>query len=180
MTDPKIAEKILEADIKNLMRKVAKGKPLTQSERRTLAAATIKADSSKATFARNKVELAKILGVDRTTIYLWYKLPDHPTPAANGTHNIEQWVTFIRQQGLKDTASEGAQDLKDRRLRIQCQKLEEDLKIMRGEYIPAAEIKSFLNSVFSTVRARILSSKMPEEEIDSLLIELRQLSIYES
>jgi len=135
---------------------------------------------SKNVTVPTKVALAEVLGVSRRTICNWYKLEGHPTPASNGSHKIQPWLDFIKKHGLKDVVSEGSQSLKDRKLQVQIEKLEEELRILRGEYIPAAEIKSFLNSVFSTVRARILSSKMPEEEIDSLLNELRQLSIYDA
>jgi hypothetical protein len=85
------AEILLKADLRNLAKKVQQGKTLSVAERNILQSALAGQSPSAAEFAKNQVELAEILGVDRKTIQRWRKIkvaessssaPPSPPPAA--------------------------------------------------------------------------------------------------
>ena len=87
--DENIANRILDKDLENIVKKVAQGKTLTSTERARIENAYKKDEiPTQPTYALNYVELADILGVSRRTIGNWRKLQDAPKPLSNGKHNV--------------------------------------------------------------------------------------------
>lgn len=73
--DENIANRILDKDLENIVKKVAQGKILTSVERARIENAYKKEEPAKVpAYALNYVELAEILGITRQTINRWRKL----------------------------------------------------------------------------------------------------------
>lgn len=113
--DENIKNRILEANLQNIAKKVAAGKTLTSSERALIEVQNGDSEISK-TYAESIVELAEILGVSRRTIGNWRKIKGSPKPTANGKHNISKWRQFIKKNGLKEADTPEDEVLKSRKL----------------------------------------------------------------
>ncbi len=85
---PDQASKILEADIRNIVKKVQEGKVLSNQERASLA---LMADEKEV--ATSLSELSKILGVSRQSIYNWKEQEGSPQDL-----NVEAWRCFIENR----------------------------------------------------------------------------------
>ena len=99
--DSKLAQKVLDADLANMAKRVNEGKNLTANQRAHFMQATGQMPLPETGLAKNKVELAAILGVARQTIYKWTKLDEAPSPNQDGTHNIADWLAFVKMRHLK-------------------------------------------------------------------------------
>ena len=119
--DPKLAQKVLDADLANMAMRVQEGKNLTANQRAHFLQATGQIALPESGVAKNKVELAGILGVTRQTIYKWQKHEDCPVPNSDGTYNIADWLAFIKLHGLKGSEDDSGMDLRDRKMLGQCE-----------------------------------------------------------
>ena len=174
--DSKLAQKVLDADLANMAKRVNEGKNLTANQRAHFLQATGQLPLPETGLAKNKVELAAILGCARQTIYKWTKLEDAPVPNADGTHNIADWLAFIKLRNLKGADEEGGMALPDRKLLGQCLKIEAELEILKGNWIPKGLVKRFMEDVFTACRSKILHSQMDEQAKDEILNELTRLN----
>ena len=137
------AEKILQADLQNLIRKVAAGKPLTVAERARIESRAAGSEETLA-YAKTLVELAAVLGVTRRTLTTWQKLDGAPKPLSNGLWPVADWREFVRLRGLKagkvPVGNEEA--LKARKLLAEVEERELRIAVKRGEYVPIHQVKS--------------------------------------
>src|SRR5881392_2592087 len=69
---------LLKGDLRNLAKKVQQGKTLSASERNLLKSTLAGETPAAAEFAKNAVELAAILGVDRKTVQRWRRIDGNP------------------------------------------------------------------------------------------------------
>ena len=173
--DPNLAQKVLDADLANMASRVKSGKTLTSQQRAHFLQATGQMPLPETGLAKNKVELAGILGVARQTIYKWQKIGGSPKANADGTHNIAEWLAFIKMQNLKGSEDEGGMDLRDRKLLGQCLKIEAELEILKGNWIPKGMVKRFMEDVFTACRSKILHSQINNQSKDEVLNELTRL-----
>ncbi len=174
--DSKLAQKVLDADLANMAKRVNEGKNLTANQRAHFMQATGQMPLPETGLAKNKVELAAILGVARQTIYKWTKLDEAPSPNQDGTHNIADWLAFVKMRHLKGADEEGGMALPDRKLLGQCLKIEAELEILKGNWIPKGLVKRFMEDVFTACRSKILHSQMDEQAKDEILNELTRLN----
>ncbi len=174
--DSKLAQKVLDADLANMAKRVNEGKNLTANQRAHFMQATGQMPLPETGLAKNKVELAGILGVARQTIYKWTKLDEAPSPNQDGTHNIADWLAFVKMRHLKGAEEEGGMALPDRKLLGQCLKIEAELEILKGNWIPKGLVKRFMEDVFTACRSKILHSQMDEQAKDEVLNELTRLN----
>lgn len=137
-----MAERILDADFKNIVKKVAGGKTLTVAERARVQARASGCTDSTA-YAKTVVELANLLGVTRRTIGTWQKLDGAPKPLPNGDFPVSEWREFVRVRGLKTnqptTTNEEA--LKARKLLAEVEERELKVGIKKGEFVLLAEVR---------------------------------------
>ena len=134
-----MAAKILDADFKNIVKKVAAGKPLTVAERTRIEAQAAGSSDSTA-YAKNKVELAGLLGISRRTLDNWRKSPGAPEPLSNGTYPVAEWREFARTKGkhggtATDPAHINEAALKARKLLAEVEERELRVAIKRGQYV---------------------------------------------
>ena len=173
---PELADKLLEADAALAYKKLQDGKGITSSQRAYLLSVAGKTAVSENGLAKNYVELAKILGVSRSSVVKWSKNKDAPKAKSNGQHDISEWLGFIQAHGLKGAEYEDEGDLKRRRILAQCLKLEAELDIVRGNWLPKVLVDKYMQDVFTACRAKIMQSPLDEQATDELLNELARLS----
>ena len=169
--DPKLAQKVLDADLANMAKRVQEGKNLTANQRAHFMQATGQIALPESGVAKNKVELAGILGVTRQTIYKWQKHEDCPVPNSDGTYNIADWLAFIKLHGLKGSEDEGM-DLRT----VRClAPRSAELEILKGNWVPKEMVMRFMEDVFTACRSKILHSQMDDKAKDEVLNELKRL-----
>ena len=66
-------------------------------------------------------------------------------------------------------------DLRDRKMLGQCLKIEAELEILKGEWVPKGLVKRFMEDVFVACRSKILQCQMDEQAKDEILNELTRL-----
>ena len=66
--------------------------------------------------------------------------------------------------------------LPDRKLLGQCLKIEAELEILKGNWIPKGTVKRFMEDVFTACRSKILHSQIDEQAKDEILNELTRLN----
>ena len=93
-----IGQRILSKDLENIVKKVASGKTLTNSER-ALIESEYGEKGKSVRYAKTIVELADILGVNRKTIDRWRKMKGSPKSKPDGRQDIPKWRQFIKKNG---------------------------------------------------------------------------------
>ena len=140
---PEVAEKILDADFQNVVRKVAAGKPLTVAERSRIEARAAGSVETLA-YAKTLVELAAVLGVTRRTLTAWQKMDGSPKTLSNGMWPVADWREFVRVRGLKasKTPVGNEEALKARKLLAEVEERELRIAVKKGEYVPLHQVRT--------------------------------------
>ena len=173
---PEFADKVLEADAALAAKKINEGKGMTSSQRAYYVSVSGKNNIIPENgLANNHVELAKLLNVSRSSVVKWARQEGAPKPKPNGKHDISQWILFVKEHGLKGAEEESEGDLKRRRLLAQCLKIEAELDIIRGNWIPKALVDRYMQDIFTACRSKILQSPLDEQATDEVLHELARL-----
>ena len=172
---PEIADKVLAADAALAAKKIQEGKGMTSSQRAYYLSVSGKNNIPASGLANNHVELSKLLGVSRSSVVKWARQEGAPKPKPNGKHDISEWLLFIKEHGLKGPEGEGEGDLKRRRLLAQCLKIEAELDIIRGNWLPKALVDRYMQDIFTACRAKVLQSPLDEQATDEVLHELARL-----
>ena len=111
-------------------------------------------------FATNRTRLAQVLGIGRTLLYQFTRLPDAPPPRADGSHNVLLWRKFLASHSNKvKDVTEGD------RLKIALLKLR-----LEREQLELAELNN-------SIRERITQEIESEccKILDALIYQLRGL-----
>lgn len=127
---------------------------------KSVVSETINSDAP--TFAKNKVELARVLGVSRNCIHAWITLPGFPRAASNGKWDIIATKEYVRVNNLKGGEASDMAKEKFMLVRAHRKKLEFDLEIKKGLYVNMAELSAMASGAFGTMRA-ILRQKFENE-----------------
>ena len=172
---PEFADKVLEADAALAAKKINEGKGMTSSQRAYYLSVSGKHNIPASGLANNHVELARLLNVSRSSIVKCARQEAAPKPKPNGKHDISEWLLFIKEHGLKGAEEEGEGDLKRRRLLAQCLKIEAELDIIRGNWLPKALVDRYMQDIFTACRSKILQSPLDEQAADEVLHELARL-----
>ena len=161
-----VAEKILDADFQNVVRKVAAGKPLTVAERSRIEARAAGSQETLA-YAKTLVELAAVLGVTRRTLTAWQKMEGSPKPLSNGMWPVADWREFVRVRGLKagKTPVGNEEALKARKLLAEVEERELRIAVKKGEYVPLHQVRTewigLVAQATSILRAKFESELPP-------------------
>ena len=110
-------------------------------------------------FVRNKVELAKALGISRSGLQRFYGLPDHPEPKADGRSEVKAWARFISANATRVTTGTcviplGLKD-KTRVSLMELQIQREAVKLDRERGDQLNEMHAILKSRIETFRGRL-------------------------
>ena len=186
-----LADKVLRADLNNIKAKVKGGKTLTASERAIISRHA--GGSSPVSEPRgsdspggsntgsrrgekvNVTKLAYLLGVSRQTVYNWRKDPESPQPDGDGNYPLELWLEFVKNKGRDNGSNLTETQLKNRRLLAQCKKLEAELLILQGRWIPRPVVSRYMEDVFVSCRSRVMASTMDDMSKEEILNELTRL-----
>lgn len=137
-----VAEKILDADFQNVVRKVAAAKPLTVAERARIESRAAGSSETLA-YANTLVELAAALGVSRRTLTTWQKMEGAPKALSNGMWPVADWREFVRVRGLNagrvPVGNEEA--LKARKLLAEVEERELRIAVKKGEYVALTKVR---------------------------------------
>lgn len=140
-----------------LLAKVKSGCPLTPEETASLAALAA-GELKGAGWARNQIELANALGVDRKTIQRWMQEPDNPGRRADGRYNVAAWRSWADQNGKKYSDGLPTQtSLKARQLLLQNERLEFDLGVKKGKFVPAADVEKWVGDMVMQAKKVLLA-----------------------
>ena len=175
---PEIARKLLNRDFSNLISRVQSGGKLSRGERAMLQAIAGGSTPSDVTEAASYNELAEVLGVSRQAINAWKKMPECPTPAPNGNHDVAAWREFIARKGLKSGAgltTDEESSLRARKLLAEVMEREFRLAVKKGEYVPQEEVRS--RWAYHVGQAVSLLRKRLENELPPILSGLDALGI---
>jgi len=158
---PDMATRVLEANWKNVVKKVAAGRTLNATE---IALIKAKAAGSveTVTLAKDITELARALGVARQTLYEWRKNPDAPQAAANGSHDVIAWRDFITKHDLKASLAPDTEALKARKLLAEIEDRELKVALKKGQYVLKAEVEAEWFRRFAVLKS-LLYSKLTLE-----------------
>ena len=176
-----VASKILKKNLLNIIRKVSDGKTLSSMELSQIQGLADGGDSGDGQqgWAKNQVELAEILGVERKTIQRWLKIKGCPQARSDGRYNIPEFREWASKTGRK-VADEGYDDderskLEVRRLRTICERLDLELEVARGTYTAndsvsrdvfrlVATAKKVLEQMPSTLAPQVVGLTVAEAE----------------
>ncbi|PTY02754.1 hypothetical protein DB346_08235 [Verrucomicrobia bacterium LW23] len=137
-----MASRVLEANWRNVVKKVGAGKTLNSTELAVIKARAAGVEHETVTVARDISELARILAVSRQTLYTWKKRPDAPKAHPDGTHNVVAWRLFIREHDLKVGLSPDSEMLKARKLLAEIEDRELRVAQRKGQYVLKAEVEA--------------------------------------
>jgi transcriptional regulator with XRE-family HTH domain len=130
------AQTIIDADLKNIIKKVKEGKTLTQAELARVQSRASGVTDESITTAKNTTELAQVLGVARQSLNRWKKLKDAPKANGNGSYSVVEWRLFIKEKGLQTgNASIDVEALKARKLLAEIEERELKTAILKEEYV---------------------------------------------
>jgi len=162
------AEKVLQKDLENVIKKVAGGKTLTSAERARVEALAAGSQDST-TYAKNLTHLAEVLGVTRRTLSTWRKLEGAPQPLPNGHHEVGSWREFIRVNGLKGAKDSGhnTEALKARKLLAEIEERELRLAVRQGTVVAIESVRE--QWVTKVARARSLLESRFLNELPPIL-----------
>jgi len=160
------AEKVLQADLHNLVKKVAAGKPMTVAER-TRIESLAAGSTESVVYAKTLVELSAVLGVTRRTLTTWQKMEGAPKPLSNGMWPVADWREFVRVRGLKagKTPVGNEEALKARKLLAEVEERELRIAVKKGEYVPLHQVRTewigLVAQATSILRAKFESELPP-------------------
>jgi len=138
---PEMAERVLEANWKNVIRRVSTGKTLNATELGILKARAANSRDTVTT-AKDVTDLAEILSVSRQTIHTWLKRKSAPKVQADGSHLVLAWRQFIEVNGLKGSTLHDGEALKARKLLAEVEDRELRVALKRGVYVVKGEVEA--------------------------------------
>lgn len=150
-------EAITQKILANIYKKIGEGKTPTGREMAILDAHTVKGSVSTPSFAKNQVELAKLIGVDRKTIQRWKKDPSFPKPRSDNRYSIKEVVEWKEEHGSTagDLVSKESAQVKS--IMLQNEKLEIQVGILRGEYTPNVDIDQQVSEMVQQAKRELLA-----------------------
>ena len=158
-----VASKILKKNLLNIVRKVQDGKTLSHIELNQIQSLADGGEGTKL-WAKNQVELAEILGIERKTIQRWLKLPNCPQARSDGRYSVvefREWATKTGRKVIDDTTDDEKSRLEIRRLRTICERLDLELEVTKGTYTSNDEVTK---SIFRMIgAARKVLAAMPAQ-----------------
>ena len=125
-------------------------------------------------FAKNMVELAKILNCKRQSIYVWAKQRGFPARRSNGRYDVEKIRAWCKLHGKlegkgrkleEQREDEGGEyagidgeqivELKARKLRAETEIRELELLKLKNDLVPMADAKTFVYNLVNTLSQKI-------------------------
>ncbi len=186
------AETLLRADLRNLVRKIHRGRLLTAGERNLLQSTLNGGRASTENFVSNQVELAEILGVDRKTIQRHRKIEGNPGVRPDGRWDVNAWRLWMAERrGIDEGEGMSQTQLKARQLLLQNERLAFQIDILKRQHIPVEDVEKMGGDLMAAIRKvvsqihlvapSVVGLSVPEAEVrlkeseDEILEQLRTL-----
>jgi hypothetical protein len=165
------ADRLLKANLVQLGRKVKEGHVLSASELSMLERMKAKGGEKGEGWAKNKLELANALGIERQTLYKWLKIPGNPGKRANGTYNVAEWVEWAAKTDHKlgdDTPNQT--ELRSRQILLQNQKLEHQLRVLKREVVDVTEVEELGSRLAAGIRKVVSAIHLLAPSLEGLKV----------
>ena len=134
--EPNLQEKIRDAEVKNILKKLKSGKTLTSRESQTISDYAVEQDESDEKLTQRS--LAKLWGMTQPNICKMVKAGMPMT----SVKEAEEWrKEFLKEHGRGDTAPASLNDARLRKTLLECERIEFALSVDRGEYIKNAVVR---------------------------------------
>jgi hypothetical protein len=171
--EPDQIQKLLSADLANIVRKLGAGKTLTTRERALLEERRKGKADDAPKWVKGFRGLAEALPYSREAFRQWAKLPGAPRARPDNMQDAGAWRRFIEEKGLgmSNSATEQLPRREAeivRRYEIQNERAELDLAIRRREYVTRAEVVEKVSFAWTEatriLRSRLVDGAKTEEE----------------
>lgn len=134
--EPNLQDKIRDAEVKNILKKLKSGKTLTARESQTISDYAVEQDESDEKLTQRS--LAKLWGMTQPNICKMVKAGMPMT----SVKEAEEWrKEFLKDHGRGDTAPASLNDARLRKTLLECERIEFALAVDRGEYSKNIEVK---------------------------------------
>jgi len=134
--EPNLQDKVREAEVKNILKKLKSGKTLTSRESQTISDYAVEQDESDEKLTQRS--LAKLWGMTQPNICKMVKAGMPMT----SVKEAEEWrKEFLKEHGRGDTAPASLNDARLRKTLLECERIEFALAVDRGEYSKNIEVK---------------------------------------
>ena len=175
---PDIAKKLLNRDFANLVHRVQRGGNISKSERVMLQSMVANAGNTPAT-AGDYSELARILGVSRSSINRWRRRADAPQLDANGFHEVAPWREFMKRHELQGEpgATDAETALRARKLLAEVEDRELRVAVKKGTFIAVEAVRRTWTTLIT--KAKDLLRNKFENELPPILSGLDATGIQE-
>ena len=120
--------------------------------------------SDTSALVRGGKALAGVLGIARSTLYEWFKLPGCPEKRDDGCFDIAAWRAFAQKIGSRTDAgqNEDKGELEKEELRVIIDGRKFNLAVKQGEYTRNDQIEAELAPLVQEAKA-LLRSKFENE-----------------
>jgi hypothetical protein len=118
-------------------------------------------------FARNKPELAKLVGLHRSSLERFFSMFDHPKSRADGRWPVKDWRSFVRahRSRLGNNGSNGLKYESNAREAAMIQKAEADaartrfkLATEQGQFLPRQTVCHQVEEANALIRRELFKS----------------------
>ena len=131
-----LQDKIRDAEVKNILKKLKSGKTLTSRESQTISDYAVEQDEGDEKLTQRS--LAKLWGMTQPNICKMVKAGMPMT----SVKEAEEWrKEFLKDHGRGDTAPASLNDARLRKTLLECERIEFALAVDRGEYSKNIEVK---------------------------------------
>lgn len=151
------ADAVNQKILANIYKKIGEGKTPTAREQSILDTHTVRRNPSTPTFAKNQVELAKIIGIDRKTIQRWRKDPTFPKPRSDNRYSVKEVVEWKEEHGSTAGDLVSKESAQVRSIMLQNEKLEIQVGILKGEYTPNVDIDQQVSEMVQQAKRELLA-----------------------
>ena len=129
--EPDLGKKIREAEFKNIIAKLKAGKTLSARE------AKIAEEFTGARKNLTQQEVAEAWGMTQPNVA---KMVKQGMPMTSMDAAVAWRKDFLEKKGRGDDAPASYQEARTRKALLECEKLEQQLAILRGEYVQRTEV----------------------------------------
>lgn len=159
---PEHAEKILAANLKNLVEKVKAGKTLSSRETAMVQAYIDGEDAAEAeAFVTTKSDLARSLGISRPTLDKWMRAKGAPEHAPDGRHSVLDWKRWMKETGRSPGSAVGEDEgdevarLTAKGIMLRNRRLEIDIAEREGQLVDRNEVVQDLTQAAIEIRREL-------------------------
>jgi hypothetical protein len=151
---PNLQGKIREAEFKNILQKLKDGKTLTAREAMIAAEFAAERDGKAGV---TQVELASLWGITQPAIHKMVKMG----MPMDSIESATEWrKKYLAEHGRSGGAPTGYNEARTRKALLECDRLDMQLAILRGDYEEKAKVREAgirIGAIFSAILAALVN-----------------------